>query len=793
MTVRDVLSDACAVPERVYLLFPADVRITLYAQQVRALELIDRLAAEPWIERVSSIAVIGGGASGMTAAAALMTAGLREELVVTLFESCNQIMPLQSGAHNKLLAPHLIDWPMAGATEDRALLPVMGWRQAVADKVAIDLLAQFQRFGVVVRTGSVVEAIGPAAHTVAIDIRHAGAVTRQNFDLVIVAAGFGLESQPSGIAALTPPYWRVHPEQAPALAAAAPDRRILISGLGDGGLIDFVLFACPGLSHEQLCDRLVNSGDSQRLVPEIDHIERQIWETPSPIDDIEAAYAGLDIDQLARALILPSLAPHVEFSLLTRDPQLFHRGTAPLNRLAATLVMRAMELADNGTRVRRLIGARHLPDRDNQTVYEIDGVEHQETFDTVVVRHGDTSAQAWDFGNTDIAVKVADLRARRQAISVRPQTPKLPDALAAAFDQRQFAARPTRIRLVRQGQQVRWEGDIEAGDVGRLWRAPTAAVHIEIDFAPDDPPSKLDFALCRLLIHAEPQARVAGGHKAAWITLTQEVPRRAGDKTRTAVELVGTVEPGRNVFVADPDQLADKLEAAMDDGLLALVDDRMAAAAADPALCPVDFYASLHVRIHDRWAAWRSHVIGLPSTHRRRVLSMYGGLLDEFGSPDPWNSLRVGPRCVDDELLPAFLLHLAAQELLEDFGMAGAHRMGNVARVGPDDFDMPAAHFCGTRWVAKKAGRPQSIDSWERSWPGDPWVPSCLVLSARQAQLLPRYKFNNDVPSDRLLAQPGDRTPVIVGSADLKQALRAGEDEARAFLKNALNAAYPEI
>ncbi|MBJ7501005.1 MAG: NAD(P)-binding protein [Sphingopyxis sp.] len=791
--MRDILGDACAVPERIYLLFPSHLRITFYAQQIRALELVEQLRGESWTDKLSSIAIVGAGASGMTAAAALKMAGLREGLEITLFESRDQIMPLQTGSLNKFLAPHLIDWPAEGSTQRRARLPILDWDEAIAGNVAMDLVTQFARFDVKTEISTTIEKIVAVPNGVELLTRKDGLQKKRRFDLVIVAAGFGLEAKPTGIESDTTSYWRVHPKQGPSLDGETRRKRFLISGLGDGGLIDFVLFACPGLSHEMLCDRLVNSGDAQRLVDDINAIETGIWSEPASVPDIEAAYAALDIDPLARAVIQPWLGAGMEFTLLTGGHQLFGRGTAPLNRLAAMLVIRAMELTGRGDDIVRIFGAEHRPDRDGKTVYIVGGVEHLDQFDEIVVRHGDTSRNAWDFKNAEIASKVAELRARRDAISERPRTPLLPEYLAAAFDRRQFAARTTRIRLTRQAAEVRWEGDIAIGDVGRLWRVPTAAIHVEIDFPPADPQSKLDLALCRLLVHAEPQAQVAGPHKAAWVELSKEVPRRAGDRTRAALPMAGQVEPGRNSYSAEADQLSDKLEAALDEGLLALIDDRMIEAAVDPSLCKVGFHPNIHERVHGLWTAWRNTVRDLPSAQRRWVVRLFGGLLDGFGEPDPWTSVRVGPRSVEDEMIPAILFHLAMQDLLEGIGGVGQYRNGNVARQSEDGTMVPAAHFCGSRWVRIPDCNPLPIDEWECSWPGEPWVPSCLVLSARSAELLPRHTTTNQNPAAGLLTPPWARTPVIVGSTRLRKALRSGEEEARTMLKSALQSALPEI
>lgn len=314
LSAAKALENACILERRIYLLFPADLRITVFAQQARAIALVEALREQPWMADIRSIAIIGGGASGITCAAALKMAGLREELSVTIFEGLDQVLPLQSGSLDKFLAPHLIDWPDPASLSPRAELPLLGWRKDVADKVAADLVKQFSRFGVAVKTGAKVSEVCVEGASVAVTVDKGPHAEKQWFDLVILAAGFGLEAETPGIEKPRS-YWRVHPEQGPALHGDAP-KSILISGLGDGGLIDFVLFALPGVSHGDVCEQISSSPDVEKLIEEIEELEETIWQVPSPVVDIAQAYAGLDIDNLARAFG-DSLIRGVNFTLLT--------------------------------------------------------------------------------------------------------------------------------------------------------------------------------------------------------------------------------------------------------------------------------------------------------------------------------------------------------------------------------------------------------------------------------------------------------------------------------------------
>lgn len=787
-----ILEDACAVDKRIYLLFPASLRINVLSQQVRALELVDALRRKDWMAGLTSIAVIGGGASGLTAAAALKCAGLRDGLSVTVFESRDQLMPLQSGCHDKLLAPRIIDWPSANSESATASVPLLTWRKGVAGNVAIDMIAQFERFNVEQLVGRTVIDVKEQGGGVIVHFMHEGKPGSRRFDLAIVAAGFGLEAEPVGIANETQSYWRVNPEQAPALKGDAP-KSILISGLGDGGLTDFVLFACPGINQTKLCESIMSSPDVVPQMDEIQRIETEIWADPPTVTNIAEAYANLNLDVAARAIILPRLVRNTEFVLLTRQSQLFHRSTAPLNRLAASLVIRAMDLGDQNTRVCSYVGAEHLPDEGDLSVWSNEGKEEKRRFDAVITRHGDTSKETWKFNNSAIDAKVAELRTKRGAISMRPQVPVLSDRISDSFEARMLGSQPTRIRLTRLEDQIVWHGDLPIDDVGRIWKVPSAPIQIEIGFEPIGNDAGLDLAVCRLLAHAEPPAELAGPHAARWAELTSSVREKAGDKVRSAVTRSGTVVIDRNEFVAEADQLAGRLEAAMDRGLLGLLNHRVRRFAGSPADCPVGLHPEVITKVLNAWEEWFVEASALSSTNLRWVLCLFGGLLNGHGRPDPWNSVRVGPKCVEDELMPAILYHLAMRSLLEDFAGPANIPTGNVTRRDTGDGQMAAAHFCGSRWFRDDSGVALDIDLWEKDWPGEAFAPSCLVLPSRTAQFLPKTTITSSNAVPRVVAQPWDRVPVVFSSPELKLAFRKGAVEATAALRSALAATLPDL
>src|ERR1051326_1136360 len=106
-------------------------RVTLYSQQVRAINLIDAIHFYQQPLAGVDIAVVGAGASGLTAAARAL--GYRAS--VTLFEQNSDIMSVQTNSRHRWLHPKIYEWPavpLGGASED-AQLPVMSWHAQFAD------------------------------------------------------------------------------------------------------------------------------------------------------------------------------------------------------------------------------------------------------------------------------------------------------------------------------------------------------------------------------------------------------------------------------------------------------------------------------------------------------------------------------------------------------------------------------------------------------------------------------------------------------------------------------------
>jgi hypothetical protein len=69
MTADEIIAEAL-IPDThsVFVLGSFEQRVTVFAQQVRALNLVDAILSRGLLQNTGSVAIVGGGAAGITAA-----------------------------------------------------------------------------------------------------------------------------------------------------------------------------------------------------------------------------------------------------------------------------------------------------------------------------------------------------------------------------------------------------------------------------------------------------------------------------------------------------------------------------------------------------------------------------------------------------------------------------------------------------------------------------------------------------------------------------------------------------
>src|SRR5690606_26776805 len=103
--------------------------------------------------KIIKVGIAGGGLSGVTTAAALAVLGCR----VTIFESLEGILELQSSASHRYIHPRIAEWPDRNSLRTDAELPLLNWRAADAKKVLEDVSQEFNQL---CGSGSLISRLG---------------------------------------------------------------------------------------------------------------------------------------------------------------------------------------------------------------------------------------------------------------------------------------------------------------------------------------------------------------------------------------------------------------------------------------------------------------------------------------------------------------------------------------------------------------------------------------------------------------------------------------------------------
>jgi len=284
----------------VFMVGTFDKGITVLSQQIRALNLVWALVEsgtvpleQPpesgFLDSGSSrkrIAVIGAGFAGMTVAAGLLKKRVNAD--ITVFERRDTVLPLQHGSDSRWLHPHIYDWPSKGSEAYSAALPVLNWTASRASDVVVQVLTEWAevagpehwvpeatmtapKIRVFCNTRHIQVSDG-ATHLPSMTVEWIGeerdsgdpAVAvlggpnpvgeSKQFDIVVLAVGFGLEAGSSTS------YWRNETLAQPRLGQAR--RTYIVSGSGDGAMIDMFRLRIAHFRQDRILAELFSGHDA---------------------------------------------------------------------------------------------------------------------------------------------------------------------------------------------------------------------------------------------------------------------------------------------------------------------------------------------------------------------------------------------------------------------------------------------------------------------------------------------------------------------------------------------------
>lgn len=326
---------------RAYLLVARGAPVTVRSQQNRALNLAWALR-EDLQQGTTTVAVIGGGAAGLTFATA--AAGLGAQ--VTLFEAHRRLMHLQDGSWHRPLHPEIYRWPRDAAFRNMSYGPFLSWASGNAHQVAQEIVGKF--WDKYRRLPNLEVVHGRAT------IRADGKVVAnrvkppREFSIVILAVGFGIENNAFALPSAS--YWRA---DAVGQSHLWGDRaKVVCSGAGDGALMDLIRCCVHGSDDSAFYDRvLAITVKDPNLLRKIREIEDR-----TPDADLDAAYRDVRAedhpDSLPELDELLTDDRDIDVTWVVQNERLFSRNSLPINRF---LVSRIVELTEKEGRSRLTI------------------------------------------------------------------------------------------------------------------------------------------------------------------------------------------------------------------------------------------------------------------------------------------------------------------------------------------------------------------------------------------------------------------------------------------------------
>lgn len=245
--------------DRLYSIGPFFSRgLTVFKQQVRALNLIYGIHISGG-HSARTMAIVGGGVAGVTAAAAAAALGWE----VDLFEQRPVLCHLQHGCDTRWLHPHIYDWPQPASDDPYAGLPILNWQEGTAATVADQIITEFEEIDRAAegRLRCHLGATTQLAENSRVKWDNSEGKPRggeREFEVIVLSVGFGVEA--NVYEGLTPSYWRNDSVNQPRPGITSEKRDLyIVTGTGDGGLIDLLRCRIKSFNQGRIIDELFHS------------------------------------------------------------------------------------------------------------------------------------------------------------------------------------------------------------------------------------------------------------------------------------------------------------------------------------------------------------------------------------------------------------------------------------------------------------------------------------------------------------------------------------------------------
>ena len=789
MTPEEIIAQAVIPGTQIFVLGSFERRVTVYAQQVRALNLVDAMLSQDVLQAGAKVAIVGAGVAGITAAVALAKAGTGLKQL-DLYDSRSEVLELQRNSA-RYLHPHLYDWPAAGSDDVDAGLPIMNWTAGPAGAVAECLFRQFEEarntslltFHDNERVTKLIPGGGSVVRVLVPGSTDAGKI----YHTVILAIGFGLEAHLTGD---TDSYWLPSPLAAPILTQL-PTPLLFVSGNGDGGLVDFLMAAFNATEHRAIC-QMIMGFDLGPAIAELEAIEQEAWADGADVDLLEAYRTRVrqHIPAAVMAQVIDRLRPNVRIQLHTNEVRLFKRTSALHNRLATFLVLEADAEIDrnaieiltgvNFTGAVPVSGPITLGAAPTFSPYRrilrlgADSAQNLEPFDDVLAAYPGRLTAPLSATRPDSPQLNASARARFEPFGVAvAATAPAPQAKAGAA----VSPGPVRIILRVEGGDIVWAGDLAPAAIEQVWTA-NRDLTVFAEVAAADA-GRLVAAIARLGVHAPNfvlHARDAHGWRMSMSALSAARELPSPDITARwvvkdwiepevipAQATVPSIELARTVQTQLDSECLRQLHVALHE-LLGPPGSEMG--------WPIE--ATLKQLLWEKWEGWHAVLLADGET-RRRFLQLLATEQDRVDANDAL-LVRLGPKILRPYLTKPAIFGLT-------FAVCSGHALSPVA-VPPGNVAAHGitAHACGVSWINGREVGPACVTA-------QGWTTGVVLLSQlREAFLVIQGETRFDqTPGDisRVGGLSSRDDPLVIGADDVFiSALGTGKQSVQDYLQS---------
>jgi NAD(P)-binding Rossmann-like domain len=369
-----------------FVLGALDRRLTLTAQQIRALNLAFALRSTATASE--TIGVIGAGIGGLTLASALVRGGHK----VVILERTHDILPLYTGATHRWIHPRALDWPGYESFGESAGLPIFNWLAADAGIVTRRWREEWRaiashfggRLNPILRTSDVdVQSSGDGFEVSWNQPSTPGKHT--SVDRVVLCVGYGTDKPAGELAPLCDSYWT--PE---ALHRPLDGIEVLVSGIGDGGLTDLFRATLEDFSPDGYLAAVFEPHLTPQIYDRLRDVESDLHESGRKVRQMVEFYEHLRLEPVIEQLS-SRLRHDTRVTLNGQSAEMFLPAASALNRL----ILSQLRHVPNAFSYSRGMVESPANNRDGSWTIHIGGRPRK--FDRIVIRHGPHSELSRSF------------------------------------------------------------------------------------------------------------------------------------------------------------------------------------------------------------------------------------------------------------------------------------------------------------------------------------------------------------------------------------------------------------